>query len=89
MSSRKYRPEEVVQRGRAIYEQQIHHHIQPEHQGRFVVIDIEIGDYDIGDDDLSATKRILARRPDAVTYGLRVGSPAAYRIGISSTAPTR
>lgn len=89
MPSPKYRPEEVVQRGHVIYDQQIWHHIQPEHQGRFVVIDIETGDYEIGDDDLSATKCILTRRPDAMTYGLRVGSPAAYRIGIRSTTPTR
>ena len=46
-----------------------------------MVIDIETGDYELDADDLAATKRALAKRPGAVLYGLRIGSPAAYRLG--------
>jgi hypothetical protein len=46
-----------------------------------VLIDVETGDYEIDREDLDATNRILARRPDAVLYGLRIGYPAAYRLG--------
>ena len=76
-----YTPDEVAQRGEAIYEQQIRARVEPEHQGQFVVIDIETGDYELDADDLVATKRALAKRPGAVLYGLRIGSPAAYRLG--------
>ena len=46
-----------------------------------MVVDIETGDYEIDADDLAATKRALAKRPDAVLYGLRIGYPTAYRLG--------
>jgi hypothetical protein len=46
-----------------------------------VVVDIETGDYEIDADDLAATKRALAKRPDAVLYGVRIGYPTAYRLG--------
>jgi hypothetical protein len=76
-----YTPEEVAQRGEAIYERQIRARFEPEHMGQFVVIDIETGDYELDIDDLVATKQALAKRPGAVLYGLHIGSSAAYRFG--------
>jgi hypothetical protein len=77
----KYSPEEVESRGEAIYEQQIRPKVETQHKGKFLVLDVETGEYEIDDEDLAATKRILAKRPDAVFYGLRIGYPAAYRLG--------
>ena len=79
-----YSADEVARRGEAIYEQHIRAKVEAQHQGKFLVLDIETGEYEIDEDDLSATKRALARRPDAVLYGLRIGYPTAYRIGASS-----
>lgn len=76
-----YAPEEVVSRGEAIYEEQIRDHVEAENKGKFVVIDIETGDYEIDVDDLRATMRALAKRPAAILYGLRIGYPTAYRLG--------
>ena len=76
-----YTAEEVAARGEALYEQRIQPHVEATHQGKFVVVDIETGDYEIDADDLAATKRALAKRPDAVLYGLRIGYPTAYRLG--------
>jgi hypothetical protein len=75
-----YTTEEVARRGREIYEQKLRREVEPEHEGRFLIVDIERGDYEVGDDDLEATERLLARRPDGVLYGLRVGRNAAYRL---------
>jgi hypothetical protein len=84
-----YTAEAVAARGEAIYEQQIRAEVEAEHKGQFVVIDIETGEYEIDADDLAATKRALAKRPNAVLYGLRIGYPAAYRLGGRFTAPHR
>jgi hypothetical protein len=73
--------DEIAERGEAIYAQRICARVEEGHLGKFVVLDIESGDYEIDADDLAATERVLARRPNAVLYGLRVGSPAAYRLG--------
>jgi hypothetical protein len=76
-----YTAEEVAARGEALYEQRIRAQVEAAHPGKFVVVDIETGDYEIDADDLAATKRALGKRPDAVLYGLRIGSPTAYRLG--------
>jgi len=76
-----YTAEEVAARGEALYEQRIRAQVEAAHRGEFVVVDIETGDYEIDADDLAATKRALAKRPDAVLYGVRIGSPTAYRLG--------
>jgi len=81
MTYSKYTPEEVEARGQALYEQQIRSAVEPEHKGKFLVMDVETGEYEIDEDDLNATKRAVLKRPDAVLYGLRIGYPAAYRLG--------
>lgn len=77
-----YSPQEVASQGEAIYEQNIRKNIETGNKGKFVVIDIETGEYEIDDDDLQATKRVLARHSDAILYGLRIGYPTAYTLGM-------
>jgi hypothetical protein len=84
-----YPADEVAARSEAIYEQQIRPKVEAEHKGKFLVIDIETGDYEIDDDDLVVTKRALEKRPEAVLYGLRIGYPTAYRLGGRFTVPQR
>ena len=48
---------------------------------KVVVIDVESGDYETDPDDAAATARLNARRPRALTYAVRVGHPATYRMG--------
>ncbi len=76
-----YSPDEVEIRGEATYERQIRPMVEPGNAGKFVVIDIESGEYEIDDADLEATKRMLARRPRAILYGVRIGYPTAYTFG--------
>jgi hypothetical protein len=76
-----YTGAEVVSRGEAIYAQSIRHQVEPTLRGKFLVMDIESGDYEVDEEDLQASERLLARRPQAVVYGLRIGHPAAFRIG--------
>lgn len=75
-----YPPEEVESRGEDLYQQQIRPKVEAANRGKFVVIDIETGDFELDEDDLQATKRALAKRPDAVLYGVRVGYPTAYTL---------
>lgn len=77
----KYLPEEVESRGEEIYDQQICEKVEAGNKGKFVVIDIETGEYEVDEDDLQATKRALAKRPEAVLYGVRIGYPTAYNLG--------
>ena len=71
----------VASRGRRIYRRKIQRIVDPAETGRFVVIDVKSGDYEVADRDADATFRLMARRPDAVTWAERVGYAAAYRLG--------
>lgn len=87
MSNTKYTRKEIAERGEAIYEEEIRANVDPAHHGAYLVLDIETGDYEVDSDDLTATQRIMSRLPDAVLYGLRIGYPAAYKLGGLSKVP--
>ena len=87
MSRVEYTSEVVVARGKAIYHQQIQGKVEPKHNGKFLSVDIETGDYEIGTDDLTPTMSLLAKRPNAPIFSLRIGFRAAHRIG-SKISPT-
>ena len=78
MAGHTYWPGEVALRGEAIYRERIQQLVEPAKKGDFVVIDVETGDYEIDAGDAAATRKLLDRKPNAVTYGIRVGYRAAY-----------
>ncbi len=81
MSNTPYTREEIAERGEAIYDREIRAKVETEHKGKYLVMDIESGEYEIDQDDLAATKRMMAKFPNAILYGLRIGYVAAYRLG--------
>ena len=80
MVDSKHTPEVIAARGRAIYERDIRGKLENDSKGKYLVLDIETGEFEIDRNDLIATQRSLAKRPGAVLYGLRVGYLAAYRL---------
>ncbi len=84
-----YTSEVVAIRGKEIYQQQIREKVEAEHKGKFLSVDIETGDYEIDTDDLSPTMRLLAKRPNAPIYSLRIGFRAAHRIGSKIPSTTK
>jgi hypothetical protein len=75
-----YTPVEIVRRGEEIYHRDIEPVVATDRAGYFVVLDIESGDFEIDKQDLAASIRLLARRPDAVVYGARIGCRSSYRL---------
>lgn len=74
--------EEIARRGEEIYERNLRVRLETGgNRGKFLVIDIDTGVYEIDREDLTATERLLARHPHALTYGLRIGYEAAYELG--------
>ena len=69
---------EVESRGEAIYRERIRHLVEPHEKGKFVVIDIFSGDYEIDERDADASVRLLSRHPEALTWAVRVGYPTPY-----------
>jgi hypothetical protein len=80
MSKATHDAEEVVRRGEEIYERDIRCKVESDHWNKFIVIDLESGDYEIDRNALDATYRVLARHPDGERCLLRIGSPAAFHL---------
>lgn len=74
VSSPRYSKEEFARRGDELYEHNVRPHLEASSRGKFVVIDIETGDYEIDTDELAASDRLLARHPDAQIWLARIGS---------------
>lgn len=79
MPDEKHAAEEIESRGTAIYENNIRRLVEPDEMGKFVVIDVYSGDYEIDERDGATTGRLMKRRPGAMTWAVRVGYSAAYR----------
>ncbi len=81
MSYLGYTMEDVARRGEEFYERSVRAHVEPENTGRFLALDVQSGDYELADEALAASQRLRERRPGAVAYLVRVGYPAAFRLG--------
>ena len=77
----KYSKDEICDRGEKIYADKIKALVEPEENGKFIVIDIESGDYEMHEKRIVASRRLRERRPDGVGFCGRVGYDAAYHIG--------
>lgn len=81
MATAELTTKEIVRRGQEIYDRDIRHKVEAEHHGKFLVVDIDSGDYEIDGEVIAAVDRLEERKPDAVTYGVRVGFKYAYHFG--------
>jgi hypothetical protein len=83
--------EQIVPRGREIYEHRVRPGLRQEDEGAFVVIDVESGDYELAADEEEAFARVEARRQGAVFFFTRAGpggeAAPAHRIGAGAAHP--
>jgi len=77
----RYNKEEFARRGDEIYERDIRPHLITNDEGKFAVIDIETGAYELDANELAASDRLLARHPDAQMWLIRIGSRYVRRFG--------
>lgn len=81
MSDPRQASDEIAQRGQALYDRDIRDSLGASDRGKFLVLDVETGDYELDSNEIAAVKRARAKHPDATFYVLRVGRSAAYRLG--------
>jgi len=76
-----YNREEIARRGDEIYEREVLPNLRPEDEGKFALLDIATGAYEVDRDEIAASDRLLARHPDAQVWVRQVGSRYARRFG--------
>ena len=75
----RYSKEEFARRGDEIYWRDIYPQLTQADEGKFAVIDIETGAYEVDRDELAAADRLQARYPDAQVWLVEIGSRYARR----------
>ena len=75
---KRYSSDELARRGKEVYARVVRPTLSEENVGKFVVVDIESEDFEMGPDFRAALNRLLERWPDAQTWLERVGYVAAH-----------
>lgn len=73
--------EDVIARGKKIYDERLKGELEPEHAGRYVAVDPDTGRYFIGDASAEAVGAAHDAMPESRFYLKRVGYSAAHSIG--------
>jgi hypothetical protein len=68
---------QIARKGKAIYKR-LQKELEKNYSGRFVAIEVESGDYFIGETLTEADAKARKKYPDRVFYVVRVGRPAVY-----------
>jgi hypothetical protein len=81
--------DETARLGDTIYERTVRAHVEPEHDGDVVAIDVDSGAYAVADDALTAARRLRDQYPHADVWLRRVGSRTLDRIGAGAGSGDR
>ncbi|AFY46367.1 hypothetical protein Nos7524_0454 [Nostoc sp. PCC 7524] len=74
--------EEITQRGRELYEKSIRSQVETkENIGKIISINVETGEYEIGEDLIMTSRRLQAKQSDAPIWAGRIGFNAVYAVG--------
>ncbi len=69
--------EEFGSKGDRIYEK-IKPLLEPEYEGKIVAIEVESGDYFLGETVIRAGQKAKEKHPDKVFYFVRIGYPVVH-----------
>ncbi|NEU76171.1 hypothetical protein PI95_027505 [Hassallia byssoidea VB512170] len=82
MSYPKVNDEEITRRGKELYEKSIRTQVEtPENIGKIISINVETGEYEIGDDLVVTSLRLRAKQADAAVWAEKIGFNAVYAVG--------
>ncbi len=82
----RYSIAEHARRGDDLYQQHIRPHVEAGNHGKVVAIDVDTGAFEVAEDTLTASQRLLTRYPDAQIWCIRIGHRGVHRFGRSPGA---
>jgi len=77
----RYSKEDHARRGAMLYEQSVRPLVEAGNRGKVVALDVDSGEFEVAEDTLTASQRLLANHPAAQIWCVRIGYPAVYRFG--------
>lgn len=70
----------LIDRAKQKYKDQLAVRLEPEHTGEIVAIELETGDYFVGEDEIEASDKARLAGHEGLLYFLRVGSSYTHRL---------
>ena len=74
---------DICARGQRLYDERLRDQLEPQHNGKYVVLDVETGEYELDANHLAASDRAWAKHPGASLFAVRVGYGYLARLGLS------
>jgi len=82
MSYPKFSTAEIARRGKDFYEKNLRANVETAgNLGKIISINIETGEYEIGNNLVETSLLLRAKQADAALWGERIGFDAVYAIG--------
>jgi len=83
VESFRYGKEEFARRGNEIYQSQVRPEVEEGNYGKIVAIDLETGAFELADDTMTASDRLMERYPDAQIWCVRIGYRGVHHFGVT------
>lgn len=81
MPTIKTTPGEIWDRAKVIYDRDIRATVETDsNRGKVIVVDVESGDFEIGQVPIELTRKLRGRRPNGLFCALRIGADSVYRV---------
>jgi hypothetical protein len=82
MASTTQRDDRISRVGHELYESRLRPQVETEENiGKLISIDIDTGDYEIGDELIPTVRKLRDRHPNAQVWTERIGYDAVYSVG--------
>jgi len=70
---------QLSEEGKRIYEE-LRETLEPEHKGEYLAIEVESGDYFIGETIEKVDRKVRKKYPDKVLYLIKIGYPGVFNL---------
>jgi hypothetical protein len=77
-------PKKIAERGERIYQDRYKEAFEREHPGKFVAIDVDTGDYYLGDFPEQVLEQARKGSQTGIFHLVKIGSPGAFRVSYTS-----
>ena len=73
-------PNQISERGQKIYQEKLKPILEPSQNGKFAAIEVEVGEYFLGDTVLEVLEKAKKSFPQSIFYTVRVGYDGVYKM---------
>jgi hypothetical protein len=68
----------LAEKGQRIYEEQLREKLEPKYKGKIAAVDVDTGEYFLGDSVIDAINKAKGKYPDKIFFIIRIGYKAVH-----------